>query len=196
MTPSYERVIHTVPMRLDYSFLEYIFIICFWCAITIFLFTLYELIRSEISERQWRLRDLIIHMLGLAYIKKWLQNTLFLFVDDNWNEKQEKWIRESQKLRKGEKKEVQVSSTDRWLKGSLKREKDRVMKSMGTKMKTSKAIAKYECKECGNRDQFEMNIYTDIAEAAKTFCFKKMCQKCKSPQLEIVSLECELFEKG
>jgi len=196
MTP-YERVIYTMPpIRLDYDLFEQILIVCFWSAVAVFLVSVYSFVKQEMSHRQWGLKELVMHTSGLAYIKKWLQNTLFLFVDNDWSEKQEKWIRERQKERKDERIEGLKGITDKWSERSLKREKDQVMKPVKTKMKITKASAKYECAECGYKDRLEMVVYTDITKVAETFCFKKICQGCKSSQLKIVMLECELFKRG
>ena len=193
MNPYYEKIAQLGPPT---SFFEILCIVTFICAASLMFWALYEGIKGELELRRLTLKEFIAWILGWPYIKKWLQNTFFLFTDDEWNEKQHMWL----KKRQEERKEVEVEDT--WLKERLreekrllKEEKRLLMESAKASLKTDKAMAKYECGDCGYKDQQEMSLYAEIVEAAKTFCYKEICQKCKSRKLKIVMIECKLFER-
>lgn len=193
MTPSYEKIMQLGPPT---SFFEILCIVLFVGSVSVMFWALYEGIKHEIELRGLTGKEFITWLLGWPYIKKWLQNTFFLFTDADWDEKQSEWLIK----RQGERKEVEEGDT--WLserlkeeKRLLKEEKRLLMESAKASLKTDKAMAKYECAECGHKDQQEMALYTEIVEAAKTFCYKEICQKCKSRKLKIVMIECKLFER-
>jgi len=190
MTPSYEKIIQLQPAfpETNASLFEVLAISTFIGAATIFFLVAHEAIKIEMEYRKLTVKGCIAWIFGWPYIKKWLQNTLFLFTDAEWDKKQCEWLKERQEERKEEVQDV-------WLKERLRREKELLMESAEAIMKTDKAMAKYECGECGYKDQTEMNLYAEISEAAKTFCYKQRCKKCKSHKLKIVMIECSLFKK-
>lgn len=190
MSPDYEKIAQLQTGQPLSALFEALCIATFITAGSMFFFIAYSAIKFEMECRKLTVKECIMWISGLAYVKKWLHNTLFLFPDDKWEEKQQEWLKERQK----ERKEEQVE--DIWLRERLREEKKLLMESAKAIMKTDKAVAKYECSECGHRDQTEMNLYAEISEAAKTFCYKELCQKCKSRKLKIVMIECKLFEKG
>lgn len=189
MNPSYEKIaqLQHTPIVSFNNPLETFFLITGIFAAAALFYTLFEAIRCEISYLRlggWTIKGWIIRISGLTYIKKWMQKNFFLFLDDGWNEKQYKWLKERQK-------EKEEAEDDRL----KKHRRENKIEPMVTTMKIDKALAKYECKECGHRDQLEMSLYDDITRAAKTLCFKKLCQKCKKTQLDIVMIECRLFKR-
>ena len=187
MNPYYERIAQAGQI----TGVEAFFLVSAAIAATVLLFTLGITIKEEIRYKRscgWSIKEWSIRVSGLARIKRWLQDTFFLFTDDKWEEAQRVWLKERQA--KG------VPVEDTWLKERLKEEKKLLMESAEAIMKTKKAMAIYECGICGHRDKTEMNIYTEISEAAKTFCYKELCQKCKNRKLKIVMIECKLFERG
>ena len=192
MNPYYERIAqlrHTPQI----TGVEAFFLITAALAAAVLLFTLGACIQEEIRyqrSRGWSIKEWSIRVSGLARIKRWLQDTLFLFTDDKWEEAQRVWLKE----RQGKKEEASVEDT--WVKERLREEKKLLMESAKAIMKTEKALAKYECGICGHKDHTEMNLYAEISEAAKTFCYKELCQKCKNRKLKIVMIECKLFERG
>jgi hypothetical protein len=192
MNPYYEKIAqiqHTLPM----DGVEVFFLFVAALSAAVLLFTLGIAIKAEIEYQQrsrgWSMKEWIIRAFGLAYIKRWLQDTFFLFTDDKWEEAQRVWLKERQERKKG------APVKDTWIKERLDEEKKSLMESTKAVMKTKKAMAKYECGICGHEDRTEMNLYAEISEAAKTLCYKELCQKCKNRKLKIVMIECKLFER-
>ncbi len=196
MTPGYERIAiqlqHTPILSLGP--VETSLLITAAIGAALLLYTLYEAIKCKMLYRQWRIKDLVIHALGLIYIKKWMQENLFLFLGDDtgWNAKQQKWLEEKQKQAEVQKK---LNSVERQI-NNIQRITNSHTKPPKINMKTIKGFAKYECKECGYKDQMEMPIYTEIIEAAKTLSCKQLCLKCKGRRLEVVMMKCKLLRKN
>jgi len=194
MTPGYERIAiqlqHTPTLSFD--FMETLYFIIAAISSAIFLYILYEAIKYKVSFYQ--LQDLVLRILGLGNIKKWMQKNFFLFLDNDceWAAKQQKWLEEKRKQAETQEK---LNSVERKI-NNIERITNSHIKPPKISMKTIKGSAKYECKECGYKDQIEMPIYTEIVETAKTLSCKRLCLKCKSRRLEVVMIECKLYRKS